>query len=208
MFRTVIVWVFVLLLEIVVVFALSPAESVARLSQDEYQLISNELGPLRAYSVTSRANSQFSSALIDTGIVAESFHLFVPTRDERDASQHLQMLGHGVFAYVSDRLTVLWSIVFQGFVRMQMFSLWLPVMLPLIVASSVDAYFVRRVKLISFSMFSAPVYGASLRSLVMLVFLPCLYAILPLAVTPLFVPAWYLWAAAAMWGLLSNMQRM
>ena len=77
----------------------------------------------------------------------------------------------------------------------------------LFVAVVVDGLVIRKVKFATFG-YSSPIrFSISAHSMIVVGLLPVLYLVVPLPVTPLFLPFWLLLSAVPIMTLLSNTQR-
>ena len=84
---------------------------------------------------------------------------------------------------------------------------WLPYIAPFFIAAILDAAVSRRIKFSSFG-YSSPIkFSVASHMLIVIVFLPILYLVIPLPVTPLFIPFWALISAVPVMTVISNTQR-
>lgn len=208
LFRALLVWGVLLLLEGIVVVLLVPPTLVTNAANVEEALIARSLGADAAENISSRARDTFDSWFVETGVLAESFQMFVPSEKAKRASTGIETLAQGLFDLVRRRLESFWNLVFVGIQRAYGFVVWLPMLLPFIVAAAFDGATVRRVKLLTFGMTSAPRYGAAMHGLVVLLFAPLYYAAWPFPVTPLLVPVWFIALAMVIKTLVANLQRL
>lgn len=206
--RALLIWGLILLVESIVVILVVPPTLIVNAARNEETLIAMTLGEEVADGLATKARSNFDSWFVDTGIMAESFHLFVPTEASKRQSSGLETLAEGLFEVVRRRLESLWNLVFVAIQRVEGFLMWFPMLLPFSIAAAFDGATVRRVKLLTFGMSSAPVYGAAMHAIVILAFFPLYYAAWPFAVTPLVVPIWFIALAMCIKTLVSNLQRM
>lgn len=208
MIRTIIIWCALFLLQAIVVILVVPPNVFVNAAYQEEAILEETLGPEAAESISAKARDTFHSAFVDTGIMAESFTLFVPTEASKRRSSGMETLSEGLFETVRRRLESLWNLVFVGIQRAYAFAAWLPLLLPFVIAAAFDGATIRRVKLLTFGMSSAPLYGVAMHVLILLIFFPLFYAAWPFSVPPLLVPLWYLAFALVLRLLISNLQRM
>lgn len=206
--RAILLWGLLLLVESVVVILVVPPTLIVNAAHNEESLIATTLGEEVADSLASKAREDFDSWFLDTGIMAESFHLFVPTEASKRQSSGLETLAEGLFEIVRRRLESLWNLVFVAIQRAHGFMMWFPMLLPFSIAAAFDGATVRRVKLLTFGISSAPIYGAAMHAIVILAFFPLYYGAWPFAVTPLVVPIWFIALALCIKTLIANLQRM
>lgn len=206
--RALLIWGVLLLFEAIVVVLVVPPTLVTNAASTEEALISSSLGDEAADNISQRARATFDSWFVETGVLAESFHLFVPSEEAKRNSTGIETMAQGLFDVVRRRLESFWNLVFVGIQRAYGFLIWLPMLLPFIVAAAFDGATVRKVKLLTFGMSSAPRYGAAMHALVILLFAPLYYAAWPFPVTPLLVPVWFIALALVVRTLVANLQRL
>jgi len=206
--RAFLIWGIILLIESIVVILVVPPTLIVNAAHNEEALIAGTLGEDVAESLATKARANFDSWFVDTGIMAESFHLFVPTEANKRKSAGLETLAEGLFEVVRRRMESLWNLLFVAIQRGHGFAMWLPMLLPFSIAAAYDGATVRRVKLLTFGISSAPIYGAAMHAIVILAFFPLYYAAWPFAVTPLVVPIWFIALSLCVKTLIGNLQRM
>ena len=206
--RALLLWGLLLLVESIVVIMVVPPTLIVNAAQNEEALIAETMGMEVAESLADRARAKFDAWFVDTGIMAESFHLFVPTEASKRKSVGIETMAEGLFEVVRRRIESFWNLVFVALQRALGFAMWFPLLLPFSIAAAFDGATVRRVKLLTFGISSAPIYGAAVHGLVVLAFFPLYYAGWPFAITPLVVPVWFVALALCLKTLIGNLQRM
>jgi hypothetical protein len=206
--RALLIWGVLLILEGIVVILLVPPTLIVNAAYKEEAVLSETLGSDVAESISVRSKDTFNSWFVDTGVMAESFNLFVPTEASKRQSVGLETLAEGLFEMVRRRLEAAWNLIFVGIQRFYAFGIWFPLLLPFLVACAFDGATLRRVKLLTFGISSAPIYGAAVHSLIILAFFPLYYAAWPFAAHPLLVPIWFIAIALALRTMIANLQRM
>lgn len=206
--RFVLIWALVLLLEAVVVVLVAPPSLVVNAAAKEELALSESLGPEAAESISVKAQDTFNELFRDTGIMAESFTLLVPNETTKRRSSGIETLAEGMFEVVRRRLESAWNLVFVGIQRMYAFLAWLPLLIPFVIACAYDGATIRKVKLLTFGISSAPMYGAAMHGLVLLLFFPLFYAVWPFGAPPFLVPLWFISLALVLRLLIANLHRM
>lgn len=206
--RAFLIWGICLILECIVVVLVIPPTLIINAANKEETSLINTLGEDAAQKISIQARDTFNEWFIDTGIMAESFDLFVPTEATKRASTGLETLAEGLFSVVQKRLESAWNLVFVAIQRAYAFLAWLPLLLPFLIACSFDGGTTRRIKLLTFGISSAPIYGATIHALILLAFLPLFYGLWPFAAPPLFVPCWFIGLSLVSRSLIANLQRM
>ncbi len=201
-------WALILLGESIAVILLVPPTVIVNAAFKEETSLANILGSQAASDISSRAKETFDSWFIDTGIMEESFNLLVPTEANKRQSKGLETLAEGLFEVVRTRMEAMWNLVFVGIQRIYSFLNWMPLLIPFLIACAFDGATLRKIKLLTFGISSAPLYGASVHGLIILAFFPLLYAAWPFAAPPLIVPLWFIALSFVLRTLISNLQRM
>jgi hypothetical protein len=205
--RALLIWLTLLIIEGALVILMAPPTLVVNAAQAEEALIAATLNDETADVITGKAKGTFDSLFVDSGVMAESFHLFLPNEEAKRKSVGLETLAEGLFDVVRRRLESFWNLVFVGLQRFYGFAMWLPMLIPFVVAAAFDGATVRRIKLLTFGMSSAAVYGGAMHGLVILIFVPLYYACWPFSVTPMLVPFWFIALAMVIKHLVANLQR-
>jgi len=206
--RFVLIWGLILLLEAVVVVLVAPPSLVVNAAAKEEIALTESLGPEAAEEISVKAQETFNELFRDTGIMAESFSLLVPSETTKRRSSGIETLAEGMFEVVRRRLESAWNLVFVGIQRMYSFLAWLPLLIPFVIACAYDGATIRKVKLLTFGISSAPMYGAAMHGLVLLLFFPFFYALWPFGAPPLLVPLWFISLALVVRLLVANLHRM
>jgi len=206
--RALLIWGALLILEGIVVILLVPPTLIVNAAYKEEAVLADTLGPEVAEDISTKARDTFNAWFVETGVMAESFTLFVPTEANKRASTGIETLAEGLFEVVRRRLESAWNLVFVGIQRVYAFLTWMPLLIPFVIACAFDGATVRRIKLLTFGISSAPIYGASIHALIILAFFPLFYAAWPFAAPPLIVPIWFICLALVLRSLITNLQRM
>ena len=208
MLRAFLIYLVALAVEISLALFFCSSDGLSKSIAKEQDAIYDVLGDGAALRVQRWANESYASLVQQSGLQEFTYSLFIPTSEQVRKSEGLEPLGQDMFPYVRERLDTAWRMIALALERVFGFWLWLPFLVPFVAAAAYDGVIVRRVKLLSFGMSSAPIYGASMHALLFLAFVPFFYASAPFQATPLLVPAWYFGLAVSVKSLLSNLQRM
>lgn len=206
--RTVLLWALILLGESIAVILLVPPKVIVNAASKEEATLVATIGEESAALISSAAAEAFNTMFVETGIMEESFTLLVPSEANKRQSKGLETLAEGVFEVVRHRMEALWNLVFVALQRLYAFLHWLPLLLPLLIAATFDGATLRKIKLLTFGISSAPIYGASVHALIVLAFFPLLYAAWPFPAPPMIVPIWFFALAMVMRLLVANLHRM
>lgn len=206
--RTLLLWGILLLLEGIVVILVVPPTLIVNAAHNEEALISTTLGADVADELGRKTRDRFDAWFVDTGVMSASFQLLVPSEEQKRNSKGIETLAESFFEVVRRRIESMWNLVFVAVQRALGFAMWFPMLLPFFIAATFDGAVVRRVKLLTFGISSAPVFGTAMHAAIVLAFFPLYYAAWPFAVTPLVVPIWFIALALCLRTLISNLQRM
>ena len=173
----------------------------------ELTLIEQSLGKAETSKVTKSATAFYNAVFIGTGAEKTSTK-FVVSEEEKENT--VPLFGNSVRALSSktnDYVRGFSSLCFAVFVRVAIILSWLPYIAPFLLAAITDAAVTRKIKFESFG-YSSPIkFAAAAHSMIVVVFLPLLYLVVPLPITPLFVPFWALISAIPIMLLVANTQR-
>lgn len=208
MLKTIWIWGAFLIVQAIIVLLFVPATVVLNAAYQEEAILASTLGPDLSESISIKAKDTFQSAFVDTGIMAETFNVLVPSEASKRKSTGMETLMEGAFEVVRQRLESAWNLVFVALQRFYAIAAWTPLILPFLIASAYDGAAIRKVKLLTFGMSSAPIYGMAMHLLVLMLFFPLYYALWPFAAPPLIVPLWLITSAMLIRTLISNMHRM
>ncbi len=203
-------WAFfiVLLLEIMIVGVFTPSDWLETSIRKERVMVNNWLGPTTTQALIERTNTLYKAMFVETGLVRASYRYYIPTEDERKHSLGMQTLGQRYFfPYVKTRIDVMWSAIYQSIQRMILLWLWMPYMLPLFVPAFIDGWQRRAIKKVTYGYASPVRYQTAFMLIVLLLAAIPFYLALPVAVTPLIVPAWAMALSGAVMLLSSNLQK-
>lgn len=201
-------WIFILmLLELFFLAALLPTNVLQQAGEKEHVMTVQFLGEETANELRQKTDEIYDSSFNQTGMVKESFSLFIPTRENQAKSVGMEKMGKPWFKYVEERIIAFWTAVYLGVHRVLSLWMWLPGFIPVLFAASYDALAVRKIRQITFQSASAVVYGSSKTMFSALMFGPVVYALFPFPIQPIAAPIWCGLAVLAAYGVLVNWPR-
>ena len=112
------------------------------------------------------------------------------------------MLAKAGSSYLSSLMMQVYSVA----MRVLIMLFWLLLLIPLLAAAVLDGLSARKVKFASFGYQNPAAFALGSHALILLGVLPMLYTVLPLPISPLFMPAWALGACLPMAFAISHMQ--
>lgn len=181
-------WIIALFLMIFVMPALmSPSTSRERLDA-EYRSSAAIFGAERVSIITARANGVFDAVVGGIGIDRLIAAGYVKEKETRGViAQGLNQEGSKMTnGYLQSMMYLLYGIFFRGSLMLQ----WLLYVGAFLFAAVVDGVTQRQIKQELFHM-NAPIkFSIMFHTVVFIVFTPLAYLMLPVAVTPWFMPIW------------------
>ena len=87
--RAILIWSVLLLVEGIIVILVVPPTLVINAAYKEEVAMIETLGPEISQIIIEKSNDTFQSWFVDSGVMAETFHLFIPTEAEKRKSTGL-----------------------------------------------------------------------------------------------------------------------
>lgn len=199
--------VLVFVLEFILVAALISPTFTAKQLEIEMGYIAETMGMDTMNEVRADAMSIYQKMFIDTGIYEGSFHLLIPTNQEKKASGAMRIGEFEIFPHVERQLKSLWLGVLQVVVRTVHMTIWLPFILMLSWPFIVDGIYQRKIRFMGFSHASSVRNRWALRAIYLMLFIGALIMLSPFAVPALLFPAIGMVSALAAGFSISNMQK-
>lgn len=200
-------WIILIAVCMLALPALSSPQDIMGRVIHEIGMIERVLGKAETTKVTTSATSIYNALFVETGIV-KATNKAVVTEDEKAHSE--AMFGQsvrGISDRTNDYVLGVSALCFASLVRIVIFMAWLPYIAPFFLAVVLDASVSRRIKFASFG-YSSPIkFSVAAHMMIVVVFLPILYLVAPLPVTPLFIPFWALISAIPLMLVVANTQR-
>jgi len=183
-FRVALAWLTagLVTIEVLIVLAFVPSSAVARYNAAERAAVSADLGSATEAKVLDNANFWFDLTLVRPGFYA-AFNKYLFDADDKEFIRD----SPGP-QYVEDRVATFWRVLFAVYYRIAAICIWLPYLLPLILATLVDALQSRRVRQWRFSYVSPMTRAWSARTRFGLTCLLILAVLLPVHVPAMFYP--------------------
>ncbi len=205
--KHIVIWLILIVVCILALPAIStPTDIMGRVVR-ELGMIQTVFGKAETSRLTSRATAIYNTVFVETGLVGATKKAMV-SEEEKQASQ--PVFGNsvrGVSERTNDYVLGVSALAYAALVRLVIFMAWIPYIAPFFVAVVVDGLVIRKVKFATFG-YSSPIrFAISAHSMIVVGLLPVLYLVVPLPVTPLFLPFWLLLSAVPIMTLLSNTQR-
>jgi hypothetical protein len=186
---TLLVGAVLLLMELIVLAALVPADWSAQVRESELAWLRSGLGEHPAALVVARAERWYEGLFAETGLVAGSYRITLPTQDDTRRSGALAPLATlPLWAWVAERLGVIWAGVYQVLQRVALVLAWWPLLVLLLAAAWGEGVLRRRIRQAGFAYASPLVHAYALRGLAMVLLLTAFVLLLPVPLPALGVP--------------------
>jgi len=200
-------WLIGIFLALLVVPALMSPEAARQRIEREFQASTAIFGAPRASAITERANAAYDSLVEGLGIA----HTIRRGFSKSDDHEHMMFgkkpsmtMGSFVNNYLQTMMTQIYGVFFRGSLMIQ----WLAYVGAFLIAAFVDGMVQRKVKHETLAM-NAPVkFAYAFHTVIIIVFSPIAYLLLPFSVTPWFMPLWALAISYPMAKAIANAVRM
>lgn len=188
---------------------LVPESHVVRVHADERAVLRTYLGRETATAIATRADLLYLRWFVASGVVNESYEIFLPSTSEQQRSRGLEQLGEreGFFAVAREKIDSFWALVRFSMQRLVAILVWLPLLLVLMMAAVWDGWMRRRIKMVGFEQTSAPIFGLARKLFIFGIFAPLFYVFAPIVIHPVIAPVWGCFMALALLIKVSNLQR-
>lgn len=197
----------ILAIQIIAVVTLTPNSWMTEVQARERSLLVSGLGRPAAEWVSKKGYEWYITAFYNSGVVKETYDLFIPDRTRRPAEKGFENFGKPWFQYVEGRLKAFWTTVALMTCRLAMATLWLPYLTVLAVPAVLDGMMMWRAKREGFEFSSPVVHRYSLRACYLLAWLSVISLTVPVPLHPLLFPALLFSATFALGFVASTMPR-
>lgn len=155
-----------------------------------------------------RATRWFTRTFVDTGVMAHSFDMFIPTQEEIDRVENLDSeFGAPIFGWFERRVRAWWTLVWSSFTRLSSLLVWAPLAPLFLVPWMVDGWTQRERRKHTFELASATRQHLSVMGLT---FIPLALAAVitaPVVLHPMFAPALMLVGGILLYAAMSNFMK-
>lgn len=187
---------------------LSQDGQIARI-KDEISSIKLAFGTAKADEIVSDSSGIYRRLFIDTKVLTEENKLYTKSDDrEGTVGGFTAAPARSMSNLTNGYLRALSVNVYGLFIRWNIFLHWSIFILPFIMAAFVDGFVTRKIKFAQFGFISPMAYSFSMHIILFLTFIPLLYLVMPLPITPYFMPTWAMIMAFPINMLVSNTQRL
>jgi hypothetical protein len=177
--------------------------------KSEVSSIRSVFGDLKTDEIVGSASTSYQSMFIKSGILTEQNKLYTKQAEPGNRFSSLVSKPSQALSSVSNGYLRALSINVYGImVRWGIILHWLLFIFPFIAAAFSDGFVTRKIKFTEFGFISPMAYSMSLHLIVFMLFVPLLYLVAPLPVTPYFMPGWAMLMALPINLMVANTQRL
>lgn len=207
--KTVLFWLVIFVCEIVVVMVFINPTYIKSEFKKEVVTVNKWFGKDKTKEMYADSLKAYQSMFVETGIIEESYHFFLPKSHSEDVkvNEGIERLGKAkIWGYIKERLDAFWLVVKSGMFRFQLLLICFLHCLPFLVPSLVDGLMQREICKTSEENASLNIYTVSKSVLLTVLILPPVLLVWPFAISPLYVGWWALFLAISAWLMSANVQ--
>lgn len=154
-----------------------------------------------------RATRWFTRVFVETGVMAHSFDMFIPTQEEVDRSAVNPEFGQPLFGWWERRVRAWWTLVWSTFTRASSLLIWAPIAPLFILPWVIDGITQRERRRHTFDLDSATTQHVSVLALTFIPLLLIAVVTAPIILHPLFAPAMLLGAGVLCYTIIANFMK-
>lgn len=177
-------------------------------ASDELQAMSRVFGYDNAKWMTEKANGAYEILFVDTGFVQAVKKGEVSNEDRQRGKELFGGTILALTALTNNYVLAFSALIYVMMIRILIVLSWAPYVLPFLIASGMDGWVRRQIKLVSIRGQSTVRFSMALHAMIVIMMTPVLYVLAPIYVSPLFMPVWAIVAAVPLIVLMSNIQPM
>lgn len=188
---------------LVVAFIMIKAEYARELRISEARGAVVLLGEERVLDSLRTGNGIFAGLFNDTGIIKWSYGLANANRNSKAPLFNQEKVSDSMLS----KTDAFWEMCRLAIQRFVFLLYWLPVMIPFIIAASVDGAMAREIRKWRFQFTSTTIYNFSRNMAGMIVFGLLLLPVIPIKMPILAYPIAIMLCALMVWASIANMQK-
>ncbi|WP_293689039.1 DUF4400 domain-containing protein [Thiolapillus sp.] len=181
-------WFFIgmllLLVEVLIVSAVVKQSWIVQNIQEETFKNERVFGHQTAQNIRKRADDIYTRWFVKTGIQDSLYQMLLP-QNNHSGGLDLGPVSDSVFSHVEGSLGTFWAVVYQIIVRLQVWWMWLPAALLLIIPAIIDGVMMRKVKIVAHLTSSSIRLKYATLTIVISLFMMTAALVSPFAVNPL-----------------------
>lgn len=189
-----------LLIAFTAILLFLPAKSMKKVYWADRKLVEERLGADTLQNVEKKSSAWFKSAIIDTGILEESYGFW-------GKHSGVTSLEKGIGESAASRLDVFWMCIRHMFFRFGLLHLWLPCALALLPTLLIDAWLKRKVRQNQFSSANTLQHHLTGTVITLVALFMVVTPLLPLPIEPFYVPVGLAVCGFVVWLWLAMYQK-
>lgn len=201
-------WFTIWLMALLALPLLLPIEMQTNRIYTEIARTSDVFGKAKADEITMEASETYKALFISTGYLSENNPTYTKPQNINNGTAILDGPAQVFSRATNSYLTNLSVNVYGMLVRWGVVSHWMLFIFPFVLAAFIDGFVIRKIKFSEFGFISPMAYSISLHFIIFIAFIPMLYLIAPLPITPYFMPGWALCIGLPIMLMISNTQRL
>lgn len=204
--KHVLIWLIILIVSFIIMPLMMKPHAIMGRVMSEIKMIQLVFGAEDTAKLTRSATTWYNAIFVETGLIGSTDKAYIH-ESEKESSKVFFGGAARVADVTNGYLLSFGAQAYAMMIRLFIILSWLPYIFPFMLAVIIDGLVTRRIKFESFG-FSSPIaYSLALHSIIPIVFFPALYLLLPIPITPLFMPFWALVFAFPVSMLIGNTQR-
>lgn len=176
-----------ILLEFVTVMILGSGIPLRGFQHLQSDMVIQELGASTQADIHNITGQIFQHAIINTDIYSASVPAPPPTRNVADLTLNSKLMW-----LLRDRVLAAWGLLWIGIYRMLIWAVWMPALIPMILAAGADGLMTRKISQWRFQFQSPQRHFLGNRSTKILVAALWILFFVPFPFPPLLIPVWAL----------------
>lgn len=210
MFASVFKWLFigVLLLTVEVLFVSSVVRQSWVIENIQEENLKNEqfFGAETAKHIRQRADKLYTRWFVNTGVQDTLYKMLLP-QNEHQAGLDLGVVTDSLFTHVEGSLGTFWAVVYQIITRVQVWWMWLPAAMLLVIPAIIDGVMMRKVKIVAHITSSSIRLKYATLTIIISLFIMSAALVSPFAVNPLLPLILILSSILMLSVILANVQK-
>lgn len=175
---------------------------------EEIGKVQSQFGEVASNHVVEGANSTFDFMVVRTGLLEWAMRGEVSKEAQTQTERVMGRVVSTGTSFTNRYVRGAIANVYGLFFRLQMLLVWMPLMIPFLIAIVIDGYVARKMKMSSFGYFSPAAFQLANHTLIFMIMLPAAYLVLPFVMSPMWVPFLAIAAGFAMRLAIKHAQRM
>jgi hypothetical protein len=188
---------------LIIAFVMIKAEYARDLRVSEARGAATVLGEERLIDSLKTGNDVFAALFKDSGIIKWSYEIANSNRNSKAPLFNQERVSDSMLT----KTDAFWEMTRLAIQRLVFILYWLPVLIPFIIAATVDGAMAREIRKWRFQFTSTTVYNFSRKMAGTIVFVVLLLPVIPIKMPVLVYPIAIMLCALTVWASIANMQK-